>query len=283
MKNSSLGHYLRLAQGLTASFVKTPRVAATHLKNIPLRLGALDYARGTDFSPPIQPTPSNSVSSSPNPLRTYFDANTEGPGIWKWEHYFEIYHRHLAKFVGRPGHLVEIGVYSGGSLPMWRSYFGPSMQIHGIDIEPACESYQDEGIDISIGDQSDRGFWLDFRRRHPQIDVLIDDGGHLPEQQKVTLEEMLPHLAPGGVYICEDIHQVHHQFADYVSGLCNAINEGHEDNRPGLGLRGLSRWCHSIHVYPLAVVIEKHTDEQDRLHDRRRGTEWQPFFDKARS
>jgi hypothetical protein len=45
---------------------------------------------------------------------------------------------------------------------------------------------------IHIGDQGDREFWRAFRERVPPVDVLIDDGGHQPEQQIVTLEEMLP-------------------------------------------------------------------------------------------
>src|SRR5215470_2208525 len=73
-----------------------------------------------------------------NPLEEYFDAVTEGPGVWKWRHYFPIYHRHLSKFVGRAVHVVEIGVYSGGSLAMWRSYFGDDCRIYGVDIDPAC-------------------------------------------------------------------------------------------------------------------------------------------------
>src|SRR5262252_4022229 len=36
------------------------------------------------------------------PLRAYFDEVKEGPGVWKWLHYFELYDRHLRKFVGRP-------------------------------------------------------------------------------------------------------------------------------------------------------------------------------------
>src|SRR5215211_8306674 len=70
----------------------------------------------------------------PNPLEAYFDTLTEGPGIWKWRHYFQIYHRHLSKFVGRSPHVLEIGVYSGGSLPMWLDYFGEGTQVYGVDI-----------------------------------------------------------------------------------------------------------------------------------------------------
>jgi len=61
-----------------------------------------------------------------------------------------------------------------------------------VDIEEACRVYENDWTSISIGDQADRGFWKRFKQEHPRIDVLIDDGGHQPEQQLATLEEMLP-------------------------------------------------------------------------------------------
>lgn len=107
-----------------------------------------------------------------NPLLRYFDANREGHGIWKWRHYFEVYHRHFSQFVGTDVHVMEIGVYSGGSLPMWREYFGPKAHIYGVDIERACEVYRSSQVEILIGDQGNRQFWSKVRRdvhahRHP--------------------------------------------------------------------------------------------------------------------
>ena len=89
---------------------------------------------------------------------------------------------------------------------MWRHYFGESAHIYGVDIEEACRAYESEGTKIFIGDQSDRSLWQVVKREAPLIDIVIDDGGHLPEQQIATFEEMLPHIRPGGVYICEDVH-----------------------------------------------------------------------------
>ena len=143
--------------------------------------------------------PSNALRDSSRPTR-------KGRGIFKWLHYFEIYDRHLAKFVGKDVHIVEIGVFSGGSLGMWHSYFGPRARITGVDIMPACKVYENEFTKIEIGDQSDRSFWKRFRDEYPPVDIVIDDGGHMSEQQMVTLEELLPHVSPGGVYICEDVH-----------------------------------------------------------------------------
>ena len=40
------------------------------------------------------------------------------------EDYFDIYHHHLREFRNQKVNILEIGVYSGGSLGMWQQYFG---------------------------------------------------------------------------------------------------------------------------------------------------------------
>jgi hypothetical protein len=77
-----------------------------------------------------------------------------------------------------------------------------------------------------IGDQSDRKFWAEAKSMVSQIDIVIDDGGHHPEHQIITLEEMLPHVSPGGVYVCEDIHGSPNRFASFVYGIANRLNSG---------------------------------------------------------
>src|SRR5215472_11208078 len=59
-----------------------------------------------------------------NELEKFFFARAEGHGIWKWQHYFEVYDNFFRPFRGRPAHVLEIGIYSGGSLELWRDYFG---------------------------------------------------------------------------------------------------------------------------------------------------------------
>jgi hypothetical protein len=59
--------------------------------------------QGADHYCSAQPLQSSGFSepkSQGNPLRDYFEAHHEGRGIWKWDHYFVMYHRHLSKFVG---------------------------------------------------------------------------------------------------------------------------------------------------------------------------------------
>lgn len=184
------------------------------------------------------------------------------------------------QFVGQKVNILEIGVYSGGSLGMWRSYFGEESHIYGVDIKEECKAYEDDHVSIFIGDQADRAFWSTFRKSVEGIDIIIDDGGHTPEQQQITLEEMLPHLRPGGVYLCEDVHGCLNQFSTFATGLVDELNCANSISDPLLQM-SVSRFqssIHSIHFYPYLVVIEKHRVPLTRLSAPKHGTEWQPFL-----
>ena len=250
--------------------------------------GALWFSRGLNQARRMRfgggdPLPNG---RSHNDLEEYFDSVASGPGIWKWRHYFDVYHRHLEKFRGRPVNVVEVGVYSGGSLRMWTEYFGDTCRIFGVDIEEACRAYERENVKIVIGDQSDRGFWRRFTSEVPPIDVVIDDGGHQVDQQVATLEELLPHLRPGGVYICEDIPGKLNEFGMYVCGLSRRLYEplatasNPDDNARRLVYRAspFQAAIESIHLYPYLVVIEKRAAPVTEFVAPKHGTEWQPFL-----
>jgi hypothetical protein len=255
---------------------------------IPLVLRGFARARGWKDSM-VEGRPGTSIlGDPPNPLRTYFDSVATGKGIWKWLHYFDIYHRHFQKFVGKEVRVVEVGIYSGGSLDMWKAYFGPKCMVYGVDIEEACKAYEDERTRVFIGDQGDRRFWRRFREQVPDIDILIDDGGHLPEQQIVTLEETLPYLRGGGVYLCEDMHGTHNKFASYMHGLATALNDFTvkdssgstvQDGTEGAVFPGtVQRSICSIHLYPFVTVVERARRPVDQLVAVKHGTEWQPYL-----
>lgn len=222
-----------------------------------------------------------SAANPANPLLEYFDKHNEGRGIWKWRHYFEGYERHLGKFVGQEVHLLEIGVYSGGSLEMWRRYLGPQCKVYGVDIEPACQAYADDGVRIFIGDQADPNFWETVKKEVPVLDIVIDDGGHKPGQQIVTLEALLPHLRPGGIYLCEDVQGVSQRFADYISGLVRSLNAtALKTHSSGLesSASPFQSAIHSIHSYPFLTVIERTSTPVAKFAAPKQGTQWQPFL-----
>lgn len=221
-----------------------------------------------------------------NPLKAFFEARKEGPGIWKWNHYFDVYHRHLSRFRGREVRVLEIGIYSGGSLDMWSDYFGEHCQIYGIDIEPSCKTYEREKVRVYIGDQSNRDFWRSFKEEISPVDIIVDDGGHLSEQQVVTLEELLPHVKPGGVYVCEDIHGTLNPFSAYVSGLSQNLhacergqdNVDNNERRLVFQTTPFQSAIHSVHVYPFVTVIERANSPVSELVASKHGTQWQPFL-----
>jgi hypothetical protein len=234
------------------------------------------FARGYRFARSIAPAEQASapaLTTHVNPLEDYFDALSVGPGIHKWRHYFDIYHRHLDRFRGRPVRIVEIGVFGGGCLQMWQEYFGPDTHIYGVDVDPACRELESENVEIVIGDQADPQFWRSFLERCPHIDVVIDDGGHEAHQQAVTLECLLPHISPGGVYVCEDIHGAFHYFHSFLDGLTRPLNsiKGPEHRNPALALH---QHVASVHRYPILTVIEKPTVSPRKFTAPRHGTEW---------
>jgi hypothetical protein len=186
----------------------------------------------------------------------------------------------LQKFVGREVVIVEVGIYSGGSMPMWRHYFGAGCHVHGVDIRQECKAYANPSTTVHIGDQADRAFWRRFREAVPAVDILIDDGEHAPEQQMVTLEEMLPHLRPGGVYICEDVHGTDNRFNTYAHSLASMLNamstppDPKELSSPATPFQAV---IDSVHLYPYVVVIEKRDAPLERFVAPRHGSQWQPF------
>ena len=127
----------------------------------------------------------------------------------KWAHYFDIYDRHFSRFRGTNVKVVEIGVNNGGSLLLWRRYFGERATIVGVDLFDVSfmqgnPLYGSPNVMLN-GDQATDTFWDSLEARVPHVDIIIDDGGHQISQQRKTLERALPLLQPGGVWLCEDI------------------------------------------------------------------------------
>jgi hypothetical protein len=243
------------------------------------------YRRGRAFADGVGSTGGPTYGDAGNPLRAFFNGRTAGRGIWKWDHYFDTYHRHFEGFRGTDAHILEIGIYSGGSLDMWHDYFGPRAHVYGVDIQQECTRYEDDATTVFIGDQSDRSFWQRVRAEVPKLDVVIDDGGHQPEQQSVSFEELFPHLQPGGVYLVEDLHGPGNRFAAYVHGLTEALSTyrgvaDHTDpeRRKTSAAIGFQSMVDSIHSYTYVTVIEKRRTPLGEFISPKHGTEWEPFL-----
>jgi SAM-dependent methyltransferase len=205
-------------------------------------------------------------SQSDNPLREYFNSNS-GHTIHKWHHYFDIYHNHFRRYRNTPVRILEIGVNKGGSLQMWKSYFGAEAQIFGVDISPRCKLLEEEQIEIFIGDQADRGFLRGLRDKLQNVDILIDDGGHEMEQQITTFEELYQLVNENGVYLVEDLHTSYMSnwngglgkpktFIMRAKRLIDELNAWHHSGASD-SPNAIHKTATGIHFYTSVLVLEK--------------------------
>ena len=201
-----------------------------------------------------------------NELRNYFEQH-EGRLINKFDHYFDVYERYFNQFRNKKITIVEIGVYQGGSLQMWRKYFGNEATIWGIDIDPRCKQLEEENTHILIGSQEDRSFLRSIIDKIGPIDILIDDGGHTQDQQIVTFEEMYKYIKIGGIYLCEDVHTSYMNaygggnkrngtFIEYTKSLIDQLN-AHYSEQTSFIVDDFTRTTNTIHYYDSIVLFEK--------------------------
>src|SRR5882762_11321711 len=129
-----------------------------------------------------------------NELEDFFH-NKKHRLIHKWNHYFEIYDRHLQRLRGRKINILEIGISHGGSLEMWNDYFKGNAMIYAVDINPECKKFESENVKIFIGSQQDEAFLENLKKSIPRLDFLLDDGGHTMKQQLATFRVLFDHIA----------------------------------------------------------------------------------------
>ncbi|MEI2423169.1 hypothetical protein V6O07_23040, partial [Arthrospira platensis SPKY2] len=202
-----------------------------------------------------------------NDLRTFFETNT-GRVIHKWVHYFEIYELYFNRFRKTDVHFLEIGVSHGGSLQMWKKYFGPKATIYGVDIDSRCKQLEDDQIKIFIGDQANIEFWTQFKKEVPKLDIVLDDGGHKMLQQINSFEALFGHISKNGIYMVEDLctsywnqygggYKHNNTFIEYSKNLIDYLNAWYSQDESSLKISDFTRDTWSINYYSNVMVIEK--------------------------
>lgn len=175
-----------------------------------------------------------------------YDSYSDGRGVWKWNTYLQLYQRHFAMLANRPLRLLEIGVQSGGSINLFKAVLGSQCHYYGMDINTNCRQFQDATTTIYIGDQASIPAWTHFFSNFTaRLDIVIDDGGHQAHQMLTTLQQVLPHLSPGGILATEDIHGVND---DYLSKFFLPAADFLGQNAANLL---------SVHIYPFVLLAQK--------------------------
>ncbi len=203
--------------------------------------------------------------------------------IQKWKHYFPIYERHFNDFVYKSVTVIEVGCGLGGSLQMWKRYFGPHARIVGIDINPACKKFEEDQVEIYIGPQQDCEFLQRVIDEVGTPDIVIDDGSHAMSHITATFKFLYPRMPKNGIYLVEDLHTAY--WDEFEGGLrkpstfielCkNLIDELNADHSRGLlPPTEFTASTLSMHFYDSVVVFERGT------HTKKFGPEMGGSFEK---
>ena len=125
---------------------------------------------------------------------------------------------------------------------MWQEYF-QNAEIYGIEVfepdnlwkSPEGPDYTDADIRIHVmvghaGKQKDLNKLIE--NYGGDFDIIIDDGGHLSDQQQFSMAYLFPFLKPLGIYIIEDLRAPYHG-PNYIGSVdtCRMINEYHETKK----------------------------------------------------
>lgn len=183
-------------------------------------------------------------------------------------HYFPIYEKHMSSWRNKTLNFLEIGVYKGGSLQMWKRFFGPLATIVGIDINPECKQFEEDGIHIRIGDQNDPDFLKSVIEEFGSFDIVLDDGSHMMDHLKNTFDYLYPTKTKNGLYILEDLHTCY--WEEFGGGIDNPnsfmnlskkyIDELNADHSRGVIPESfISKNTFGISFYDSVIVFERGT------------------------
>lgn len=153
----------------------------------------------------------------PSEIADLFYSHSGRP-INKWTHYLEHYDRYFAPFKRAPVRMLEIGVFKGGSLELWRRYFGSDAIIYGIDIDPACADEVEAPNQVRIGSQADPAFLASVVAEMGGVELILDDGSHKGHHIITSFRTLFPLLSDGGLYVIEDMHD---DYAEWPGTRCN--------------------------------------------------------------
>jgi len=227
--------------------------------------------------PPLQSFRASADDPAPDGDFAGIFASHTGRNTTKWSHYLGIYDRLFAPYRAgfpaadgstRPLRLLEIGVRHGGSLELWRQYFGPSATIVGIDIDPRCADAGREDLPVHIGSQADPTFLRSVVTGMGGVDIVVDDGSHVARHQRASLDTLFPLLEDGGIYVVEDTHTSYWlrygggyrrpgSFVSVAKGMVDGINGWYFKSPRGPRFTMAMHEIGSIEFFDSVVAIRK--------------------------
>jgi hypothetical protein len=148
-------------------------------------------------------------------------------------------------------HILEIGIYEGNSILLWRDFFTKAT-VFGIDLYPCPKLYKQP----RIGQYSLNAYTHECLGvlQNMRFDIIIDDGPHTFESMQFFLQWYLPKLNDGGVLVLEDIID-----RNWTAPLVNMIDQSNYKVTV-IDMRGLQKTTHLLELWKNGldvIVVEK--------------------------
>ena len=195
-------------------------------------------------------------------------SRTDDRLLMKWTHYFDVYEREFTRFRASPISFLEIGVFKGGSIPMWKKYFHEDARLTFLDIDPDCARHADPGTTVEIGNQADADTLARLAATHGPFDLILDDGSHVNAHQIASFNALWPHIAEGGLYVVEDCHTSYWpgfgggyrneaSFIEFAKRKLDAMHSWYTDQDDLFPFDPIAEQLHSVRFYDSITVFEK--------------------------
>ena len=191
----------------------------------------------------------------------------KGRLVHKFDHYIDIYEQYFSRYRNQAITILELGISHGGSLQIWKKYFGPQAKIYAIDINPDCKKLEEQQVNIYIGSQEDKKFLSEVIKEIPPPDIVIDDGGHTMIQQITTFDSIYDSVKENGIYLCEDTCTSYWYeyegglrrkgtFVEFSKNLIDYLYAWHIKSKK-VRVNEFTRSTKAIHFYDSMVIFEK--------------------------
>lgn len=144
--------------------------------------------------------------------------------------YTKYYDMFFRRYRLDPINIMEIGVWTGGSLRMWEEYF-ENGKVFAIDYEDKSQ-HDTERTKTFIADQEYPSQLISAVSKMPPLDIVIDDASHKSKHQISSFVTLFPLIKPGAYYVVEDCLTSYNStfckpneisFMDYVKSLSGAV------------------------------------------------------------
>ena len=154
-----------------------------------------------DFNSIIKPFTKSMNAISENNLT---DKNTA-------HSYFDTYEQLFGPIRKTASNILEVGIYWGGSIQLWRDYF-PNAQIYGVDIcdmefikKESVKNDHHITLFTNTNGYDDHFIQQNFINKNIKFDIAIDDGPHTLQSMIDFVFKYSQLLSDNGILIIEDI------------------------------------------------------------------------------